>query len=76
MEGKRHYLKAFHHIENKRVNLRQHAERIWTKRVRIKIEELNECTKIDNVPSSSGKSHKSMNVILWFGVTLISLSLT
>ncbi len=28
MEGKRHYFKAFHDTENKRVNLRQHVERI------------------------------------------------
>ncbi len=65
MEGKRHYLKAFHDTKNKRVNLRQQVERIWREHVRIKSEELNKCTKIGNIPSLSKKSHKSVNVIWW-----------
>ncbi len=74
MKGKTHCLKAFHDIENKRMNLRQHVKRIWREHVRIKSEELNKCTKIDNVPSLSEKSHKSMNEILWFEMTPMAIN--
>ncbi len=71
-----HCFKAFHDIENKKMNLSQHVERIWTKNVKIKSVELNKCTKIGNIPSSLEKSHKSMNGILWFKAIPISSSLT
>jgi hypothetical protein len=77
MEGRRHCLKALHDSENmKRVYLRQHVKRIFIEYIRIKSEELNECTKTGKIPSSSEKSHKFMNAILWFRTTLINSSLT
>jgi hypothetical protein len=69
MEGKRHCLKAFDDIENKKVNLEQHVKKIWIEHVRIKSEELNECTKIGNIPSSSKNSHVyECNFMIWSNI--------